>query len=38
VLGLVAFACTEDVDSNDIKTSGIYADMEVLATATAKRR
>jgi len=25
-------ACTEDVDSTDVRTSGVYADMEVLAT------
>lgn len=36
VLGLIAFGCTEDVDSNDIKTSGIYADMEVLATGNGR--
>jgi hypothetical protein len=31
-VGALAFACTEDVDSNDVRTSGLYADMEVLAT------
>lgn len=30
-LGALALACSEDVDSNDVRTSGIYAEMEVLA-------
>ncbi|MBN2191946.1 MAG: hypothetical protein JW751_03955 [Polyangiaceae bacterium] len=38
VLGALAFACTEDVDSTDVRTSGVYAEMEVVAAGDGESR
>ena len=38
MLALGAVACSEDVDSTDVKTSGVYADMSVVATGDGRSK
>jgi hypothetical protein len=38
MLALGAVACSEDVDSTDVKTSGVYAEMSVVATGNGQSK